>query len=149
LLQARNTLKTPVPKVFAWSSKAHENLVGAEYIIMEKRPGIELEAVWPTMTTEDRLSIVQTIAIYQKSWTSVSFRKYGGLYYTKDLVGASDSEALYTDADGVMIKDSRFAIGPSTGRGMNDDGRATVEFDRGACISPGYPSHVSTRQTNV
>lgn len=95
------------------------------------------------------MSIVQTIATYQKSWTSVSFRKYGALYYAKDFVAASDSEALYTDADGFMIKDSRFAIGPSTGREMNDDGRATVEFDRGPCISPGHPSHVFIRQTNV
>src|SRR4051812_1698284 len=46
VLQARNVLGTPVPKVLAWSSKAEENPVGAEYIIMEKVLGIELERVW-------------------------------------------------------------------------------------------------------
>jgi hypothetical protein len=36
---------------------------------MEKIPGIELERVWPTMKTEDRLAVVQAIADYQKNWT--------------------------------------------------------------------------------
>ncbi|KAL3425182.1 hypothetical protein PVAG01_04463 [Phlyctema vagabunda] len=127
----RNVLKTPVPKVFAWSSKAKENPVGAEYIIMEKVPGIELERVWPTMKTEDRLTVVQTIAKYQKSWTSVSFKKYGSLYYTTDIDTDSDNEALYTDADGTAVKNSTFSIGPSTGRELIDERRMTVEFDRG------------------
>jgi hypothetical protein len=135
-LQIRNILNTPVPKVFAWSSKAKENPVGAEYIIMEKLPGTELELVWPTMKIEDRLAIVQTIATYQKSWTSISFKKYGGLYYAEDLDTSSDNEALYIDADGIAVKDSRFAIGPSTGRESIDNKRATVGFDRGPCIIP-------------
>jgi len=133
-LQARNILKTPVPRVFAWSSKAQENPVGAEYIIMEKLPGIELELVWPTMKMEDRLAVVQTIATYQKSWTSISFKKYGSLYYAKDLDTGSDNEVLYIDTDGVTVKDSIFAIGPSTGRELIDNKRAIVEFDRGPCI---------------
>ncbi|KAE9369713.1 hypothetical protein N431DRAFT_493487 [Stipitochalara longipes BDJ] len=102
-----------------------------DFIIMEKLPGIELELAWPTMTTEDRLAVVQTIASYQKSWTSISFKKYGGLYYAKDLDTNSDNEALYTDADGVAVRDSRFTIGPSPGRELIDNRRATVEFDRG------------------
>ncbi|KAJ5599901.1 hypothetical protein N7450_000968 [Penicillium hetheringtonii] len=40
---ARTVLGTPVPKVLAWSSKASENTVAAEYIIMEKAPGVQLE----------------------------------------------------------------------------------------------------------
>lgn len=135
----RNVLKTPVPEVFAWSSKAQENPVGAEYIIMEKLPGIELERAWPTMKTEDRLAVVQEIADYQKAWTSVSFKKYGGLYYSKDLVSSLENEPLYTDADGVDVKDPRFSIGPSTGRELIDNGRARVEFDRGPCKSPSLP----------
>ena len=134
----RNVLQTPVPEVFTWSSRAQENPVGAEYIIMEKIPGIELERVWPTMKTEDRLAIVQEIANYQKNWTSVSFKKYGSLYYSKDLVSSSDNKTLYTDANGVDVKDSRFSIGPSTGRELIDNRRAGVEFDRGPCKSLSY-----------
>ncbi|RDL37379.1 uncharacterized protein BP5553_04812 [Venustampulla echinocandica] len=46
---ARNVLGNPVPNIFAWSSKAAENPVDAEYIIMEKLQGIELERVWLSM----------------------------------------------------------------------------------------------------
>jgi len=134
----RNVLQTPVPEVFAWSSRAQENAVGAEYVIMEKTAGVELEQVWPTIKTEDRLAIVQKIANYQKNWTSVSFKKYGSLYYSKDLISRSDNETLYTDADGVDVNDSRFSIGPSTGREFIDNGRVGVDFDRGPCKSLSY-----------
>jgi hypothetical protein len=122
-----------VPRVLAWSSKAQENPVGAEYIIMEKVLGIELERVWPSMDVEDRFTLVETIAGFQKSWTSVSFKKFGSLYYVKDLDESTSNEPLYVDADGIEIKDKRFAVGPSTGRESVDDGRAIINFDRGPC----------------
>ena len=83
--------------------------------------------------TRRQIGIVKAIANYQNSWTSISFKKYGSLYYAKDLDNSSENEYLYTDGNGIDIKDSRFAIGPSTGRELIDNGRATVEFDRGPC----------------
>jgi hypothetical protein len=133
VLQARNVLGNPVPRVLAWSSKAQENLVGAEYIIMEKVLGIELEHVWPTMNIKDRLALVKTISGFQKAWTSVSFKKFGGLYYAKDLDEPTGNEPLYVDANGIDVIDDKFAIGPSTGRESIDNGRATIRFDRGPC----------------
>lgn len=135
--QVREVLGTPVPKVHAWSSR-HENAVGAEYIIMEKLPGIELERVWAGMGIEDRFTVVRAIAQYQKAWMSVSFQKFGSLYYATDIASAdlggrhADSP-LYTDQQGFRIMNSKFAIGPSTGREFFDDGRAAIEFDRGPC----------------
>jgi len=109
------------------------NAVGAEYIIMEKVSGIELEQVWPSMNIKARFAVVKAIAGFQKAWTSVSFNKYGSLYYSNDLEGTSNSEPLYVDENGFAITDERFAIGPSTGRESNDNGRATIDFDRGPC----------------
>ncbi|RMZ79462.1 hypothetical protein DV738_g3395, partial [Chaetothyriales sp. CBS 135597] len=129
---AQRVLGTPVPRVLAWSSKAHDNPVGAEYIIMDKVPGIELERVWPSMDIKDRFALVKTIAGFQKAWTSVSFKKFGSLYYANDIDNKSrGSESLYVDAEGNDIKDEKFAIGPSTGRESIDNGRATIRFDRG------------------
>jgi hypothetical protein len=133
IIQVRNILGIPVPKVLAWSSRAHENAVGAEYIIMDKAPGIELERVWPSMKIEDRLAVVKTIAAFQQAWTSVSFTKFGSLYFASDLKEIFGDEPLYTNSDGVKVADRRFAVGPSTGREMMDYGRATIEFDRGPC----------------
>ncbi|XPS68903.1 hypothetical protein M3J09_001183 [Ascochyta lentis] len=128
---ARNVLGNPVPKILAWCSQAHESPVGAEYIIMERVPGIELEHIWPKMNIKDRFAVVKAIAGFQKSWTSVSFAKYGSLYFSKDLDETPDGRPLYIDAKGNHIKDTRYAVGLSTGRENLDNGRATVNFDRG------------------
>ncbi|KAH9871022.1 hypothetical protein J1614_006596 [Plenodomus biglobosus] len=128
---AKTILGTPVPKVLAWSSRAQESRVGAEYIIMEKASGVELEHFWPTMNIEDRLTVVKAIAGFQKAWTSISFEKYGSLYYSKDLERTVADEYLYTDADGNRIANTSFAIGPCTGREMTDNRRDSIDFDRG------------------
>ncbi|CAG8891147.1 unnamed protein product [Penicillium egyptiacum] len=38
----RNVLNLPFPRVYAWSSRALENPLGAEYILMEKQAGVVL-----------------------------------------------------------------------------------------------------------
>ncbi|MDI1490441.1 MAG: hypothetical protein OHK93_001644 [Ramalina farinacea] len=114
-------------------SRADENPVGAEYIVMEKIQGIQLDAVRAEMGIEDRFKIVKAIARLQKTWMTFSFREYGSLYYTEDL-HEYFPRPLYTNREGVKVMTSRFAIGPSTGRGFSDDGRSTVEFDRGPWI---------------
>ncbi|KAL9079198.1 MAG: hypothetical protein Q9157_001907 [Trypethelium eluteriae] len=129
--QARNILETPIPRVLAWSSKAQENPIGAEYIIMERAPGIELERFWPTMSIKDKLVLVKNIAGYQNAWASISFKKFGSLYYAKDLDEAAENEPLYVDANGINITDKKFAMGPSTGRELMDNGRANISFDSG------------------
>ncbi|KAJ8104742.1 hypothetical protein OPT61_g10596 [Boeremia exigua] len=128
---ARNVLGNPVPKVLAWSSQAHESPVGAEYIIMERVAGVELGHVWPEMAIKERFDVVKAIAGFQKSWTSISFAKYGSLYFRSDLNDVPDGQPLYVDADGNHVKNTRYAIGPLTGREYFDNGRGTVDFDRG------------------
>ncbi|KAL8840496.1 MAG: hypothetical protein Q9176_003822 [Flavoplaca citrina] len=140
-------LGTPIPKVYAWSSRAQDNPVGAEYIIMEKLPGVQLDVVWAGMKIEDRLTIVKTIAHYQKAWMSCSFNRYGSLYYPGDLDGHTQSP-LYTDYQGIPVTNSKFVVGPSTGRGFSDDGRSTVEFDRGPWNTlEEYESAIGHRET--
>jgi hypothetical protein len=100
---------------------------------MEKVPGIELESIWSSLNVADKWAIVQTIAGYQKAWMSISFKGFGSLYFAEDLGKEVTNKAVYTNANGVDVTDSRFAIGPSTGREIFDDGRGTVDFDRGPC----------------
>lgn len=126
-------LRTPIPKVLAWSSKAEGSHVGAEYIIMEKVAGIELERVWPNMSIKDKFAIVKAIAGFQKAWTSVSFKKFGSFYYAKDLDQPPQDKPLYVEESGKEVVDLRFAVGPCMGREYVDDGRMSVDFDRGPC----------------
>lgn len=85
------------------------------------------------MNFKDRFAVIKVIAGYQKSWTSVSFARYGSLYFSKDLNDIPGGKPVYVDTQGNHINDTQFAVGPSTGRENLDDGRATVTFDRGPC----------------
>lgn len=100
---------------------------------MERVLGVELEHVWPNMNIKDRFAVVKAIAGFQKSWTSVSFTKYGSLYFPKDLDKTPDCQPLYVDAKGDRITNTCYAVGPSTGRETFDNGRGAINFDRGPC----------------
>ncbi|KAF2206699.1 hypothetical protein CERZMDRAFT_52602 [Cercospora zeae-maydis SCOH1-5] len=128
---AREVLRTPVPEVYAWSSRAQETLVGSEFILMEKINGMELENFFPGMKIQDRLEVVKAIATYQKSWASVSFMQFGSLYFPADVGESARLPLNYLDHEGRQVNDPRFVVGPSTGREMFDDGRANIKFDRG------------------
>ena len=123
---------TPIPKVYAWSSNAKESAIGAEYIIMEKVPGVPLDEMWPKLQTRDRYEIVKTVAGYQKAWTSFRFKQFGCLYYAQD-IEKHTKEPLCVEMEGVESRYPKFAVGPSTARENVDAGRLGVEFDRGPC----------------
>jgi hypothetical protein len=50
--------------VLSWSSEAKETPVGAEYTIIEKVPGVQLDKVWPKMSIKDRFELVKTVTGY-------------------------------------------------------------------------------------
>ncbi|EFE38458.1 hypothetical protein TRV_06882 [Trichophyton verrucosum HKI 0517] len=129
----RNILGTPAPKVLGWSSGT-DNPVGAEYIIMEKIPGVQLETLWNKLDVEMKVNIVKEIAGYQRGWTLTSFPQYGSIYYKEDIPNATS--LTYTNKNGEQVTDDRFTVGPSTSRQHFDDGRASVKFDRGPWGSP-------------
>ncbi|KKZ63018.1 hypothetical protein EMCG_02636 [[Emmonsia] crescens] len=126
----RNVLGTPAPKVYSWDSRA-TNSVGAEYIIMEKVPGVQLRQVWDNMKLVDKMNLRLDMARHQSAWLSVSFSQFGGLYYTQDLAHVPRENHLYRNTKGDKIWDERFAIGPVTGRDWFDCGRVRLDCDRG------------------
>lgn len=101
---------------------------------MQKAPGVQLQQVWNDMEIEDRLKIVKQIVHYQKKWSSISFNKFGGLYFAYDKRKHELQDLLYFDEHGTAMGNQRFAVGPSTGREYYDAGRASVIYDRGPCV---------------
>jgi hypothetical protein len=101
---------------------------------MQKAPGVQLQNVWKDMEIEDRLKIVKQVVRYQKKWSSISFNKFGSLYFACDLKKQESQDLLYFDEHGMAMKNQRFAVGPSTGREYYDAGRASVIYDRGPCM---------------
>lgn len=69
---------------------------------------------------QNRLEVVKAIAGYQKSWASVSFEQFGSLYFADDVGELASSPLTYLDHESRKVNDSRFVVGPSTGREISD-----------------------------
>ncbi|OCT51802.1 hypothetical protein CLCR_08390 [Cladophialophora carrionii] len=118
------------------SSTSADNPVGAEYIIMEKMPGVQLLQVWDQMALTDKLQVITQLFKFQRMWLSARFGKIGSLYYADDVeASAPDESHLFTDTNGTEVRNERFAIGPTTGRDWIDEGRSLLKCDRGPWTS--------------
>lgn len=91
--------------------------MGAEFIIMEKVPGVQLSQVWDKMEGLKKAKLVEQLAQFDKRLCTNSFHKYGSLYY---------------NADGNDLN-NKFVVGPTTNRKYLDDGRGSLNIDRGPC----------------
>ena len=121
--------------MYAWNSKAAENPVGAEFIIMEEARGVPLSHKWPAIHGDDKLKLIEKIVEIESTLVSTSFRDFGSLYYTKDLEHPARKDVLYTNTTGRPTVNAQFSIGPTTDRKFFDDDRANIDFDRGPCES--------------
>lgn len=101
---------------------------------MEKAAGVPLSHVWETLKLPQKLQVLLAMIRLQKKWLSVSFSHYGSLYYAKDIQASPPENTLYIK-DGKAIKDSQFAIGPTTGRDWCDASRSLSDINRGPCRS--------------
>ena len=117
----RNTLKVPVPKVFA-SSNTVDNPVGAEYFIMERFRGESLASRWLSLPTSELKDVMTQLAQVEHKIFSFKFPAHGGLYYKGDVSEASIDLAF-----------GRFSIGPIAKRQFWFDEREKMQLDRGPC----------------
>lgn len=69
----RERLDVPVPKVLASCSRSGESQLGAEYIVMEKAPGLELGQIWDKLKAREKLAIVKQIASINSSLANPGF----------------------------------------------------------------------------
>lgn len=131
----------PVPRVYAWSSRASENPLGAEYILMEKQVGVALTDLWDIIKGKQKVRILDQVVDVERCLAATKFSKFGSLYYTDDLPDDSDStSALYVDSTGNEVWSEKFDIGPTNHRSFFDFGRGELNIDRGPCklISDSY-----------
>ncbi|OJJ51118.1 hypothetical protein ASPZODRAFT_148466 [Penicilliopsis zonata CBS 506.65] len=112
----KNVLNLPVPRVYAWSSRASENPLGAEYILMEKQAGVVLTDVWDTIKGKQKVQILDQVVDIERRLAATKFSKFGSLYYKDDLP---------------KIRSKRFGIGPTNHRSFFDFGRGDLDIERG------------------
>ncbi|KAF2429576.1 kinase-like protein [Tothia fuscella] len=116
----RDRLQIPAPKVLTYSTQSSTNGIGAEYIIMEKCPGIELGRVWDELAGKEKIEIVKQLATFTARLSNARFPYYGSLYYTRDI---HDVKAMQVD--------DIFSVGPTTSRTWFDDKRGEVDIYHG------------------
>ncbi|KAF2756096.1 hypothetical protein EJ05DRAFT_502559 [Pseudovirgaria hyperparasitica] len=134
---ARTVLEIPVPKVLSWSGDA-ENPVESEYILMEEATGRQLGEVWDEMELDDKLKIVDDIIAIEKKFLSLSFTRYGSLYFANDAFpGCEKAEIIGEVPQSLkrMVED-RFVIGPVVDRDFWHRERASIGIDRGPWKRP-------------
>ena len=51
-----------IPEVLGWSSDTETSQLGAEYILMERVPGVELQSIWESASEDERQAYVKQIA---------------------------------------------------------------------------------------
>ncbi|KDQ15832.1 hypothetical protein BOTBODRAFT_144879 [Botryobasidium botryosum FD-172 SS1] len=123
---ARSRMGIPVRRVLAWSSDSTSTPVEAEYIIMEKAEGIELD---------------EWVKIEKKMMIHIS-GGYGSIYYCSDIKGMPTSD-LYVEGR----REPEFAIGPSVALGFWDDEKLHMKLDRGPWPDPlAYMLAVANRE---
>ncbi|KAF8071670.1 kinase-like domain-containing protein [Lyophyllum atratum] len=142
---ARDVLKIPTPRVLAWSGTANAsvNPVGAEYIIMEKAPGIDLRTRWPLVTVgSDALAFVNDFVDMERKFERVSFSQIGSLYFKEDVPSGLRDRPLFSpdvDLDGdetIKAAAEKYRIGPMSDRQWWRGGRAELDIDRGPWFEP-------------
>ena len=123
----------PVPKVLAWSADP-SNPVGAEYIVMEKSPGIQLFEVWDNTTEADRLRLIKSLTQLEHQLAAIRFPAYGSLYFRHSVSKASERVVLDSSVDPTGM----FCVGPSCGPAWTDGTSSTdiePNIDAGPCKS--------------
>ncbi|KAL5362812.1 hypothetical protein BJX96DRAFT_109240 [Aspergillus floccosus] len=72
-------LDLPVLRVCAWSSRALENPLRAEYILMEKQTGVVLTDVWNSLKGKQKAHIMDQVVEIERRLAATKFSKFGSL----------------------------------------------------------------------
>lgn len=101
----------PVPKVLAWSANS-TNPVGAEYIVMERVPGVQIFKKWSEMGESNRLSIIKRLTQWEHELAEIRVPAFGSLYHKSSLHGSLGEHELIS-LDQSVDPEALFCIGPS------------------------------------
>ncbi|KAK2738840.1 hypothetical protein FQN55_000396 [Onygenales sp. PD_40] len=114
----------PIPKVLGWSATTTD-LLGCEYIIMEKARGKLLDETWYTMDVEKRKHLMEKIVDVETRLFEIRLPACGSLYFRDSLPKDVGQSAV--DVPG----HEGFCIGPSAEAMWWYHGRDELQANRG------------------
>lgn len=117
----------PVPRVLDYSIEP-ENLVGAEYMILEKLPVRSLADRWYDLSETQRLKVTAQIVQIEAKLSQIVLPAYGSVYHVHDLPDEVERIAISSPQ-----KAESFCLGPSTTLGLWHNEREGLHCRRGPC----------------
>ncbi|KAI8972250.1 hypothetical protein BD414DRAFT_581422 [Trametes punicea] len=124
----------PTPIVRAWCSRAESSLVGIEYILYEKVPGVQLALLDnDDLPLEDDpfVDVLMGLLAIESRLSQTAFSQIGSIYYKEDVPEPLRNRPLYADWIVPKANSERFCIGPTVDREFWRAGRAALDIDRG------------------
>ncbi|PVH68702.1 hypothetical protein DL98DRAFT_564620 [Cadophora sp. DSE1049] len=127
----RSQTTVPVPRVLAWNSNP-SNPVEAEYIVMEKAPGIQLFQKWDDLDDDSRLSLIKQLTELEHQLASIPFPASGHLYFMESIL-----KNKHILLDSSVDPTSQYGIGPSCDRSWDmDQSRLNPSLSRNLDLGP-------------
>lgn len=122
--------QVPVPQLLAWNADA-TNPVGAEYIIMEKAPGVQLYTVWDDLSAADRIKLIKSLTQLEHQLATIQFPAYGNLYFRQSIPEPPKRVLL----DSFLDPTGQFCVGPSCDPAWSNGTCADIDstLDMGPC----------------
>lgn len=100
---------------------------------MKKAHGVQLSELWDELHSQKKFRIIKQLVGFEKALATAKLPAYGSLYYSDDLPEPTSAIAL--PVINVNRSAKSFSIGPTNNRKYFDDGRGTLELERGSCKS--------------
>ncbi|PGH01258.1 hypothetical protein AJ80_09042 [Polytolypa hystricis UAMH7299] len=114
---------------------AGSNPVGAEFIIMEKMPGVLLWDIWWDLQPYQKLKVFAQVVRYMKRWTNVHHRQV---------------RSLSTSMREILLAILSLLSGQPSNREWSDKGRQDIKCDRGPWSSlVNYRKAIGDRETTA
>lgn len=114
-----------VPRVLCYSTDA-ENIVGAEFMIMEKLPGRPIVDSWFDLSEDQRLKITSEVVQTEVKLSKIDLPAYGSIYYERDLPAEIARTAIAPTSDSKGL-----CIGPYVSLRWWYRERGSIRIDRG------------------
>lgn len=112
----------PTPRVLGFL--IDDNVVGAEYILMEKLPGRPIEDTWFDLSEQERLKVLHQIVRLETKLFTIDLPASGSIYYARDLSPSTPK----IDIPG---SDGGLCIGPYAALRWWFGERGDLDIDRG------------------
>ena len=122
-------LGVPVPQIYGYSADV-DNLVGVEYVLMEKVRGKSLGEVLFTLSQEHRIKVLSGNAKLEADLFSLDLPANGSVYFEQDLPSGMGRVACQGGSVG-----KRLCIGPDASLKFWFELRSALDIERGPCES--------------